>query len=323
MSVTLTLKSLKMLSLCAYMAFMHTPTKKALIGVTTLFLLAFLSPSPTKAQISIPDDPTIPEVHITKDGKVTIQGLKVMQRINTTFFTRTEWDDDSFLRWTLKTGASTDIRKRFGGTMVVSEIKEGDYLYVEGIIENGSTLSINAKKVIDWSDYAAQGTLSGTVREIKIPSTQFSLLQANYETVDVFLNATTTVLRNRRPVLPSLLKAGDTVSSIDGVYDSSAKKMLAKKIVLYVDPTIFVPQNYQGTLKSVPSGSPTTFTLTINGKDYTVVLTEGANILNYARQSVTFTRWLLGDTVRVYGFIREDSDLLDTIQASVIRNINF
>ena len=294
----------------------------ALLALISSFLFSSTACAASVAT-AIPDDPTIPEVHITRDGNVTIQGLKVMQRINTTFFTRSEWEDDSFIRWTLKTSPNTEIRRRLGGTMLVSEIKEGDYLYVEGTIESGSTLSINAKRIIDWSDFAAQGTLSGSVREIKIPSKQFSLLQKNYDTVEVFLTATTTVLRNKRPILPSLLKAGDTITSIQGVYDSAKKTMNAQKIVTYIDPNLFVPQNYQGTLKSVPSGSPTSFVLTINGKDLTIVLTEGASVLNKARQTVTFTRWLLGDTVRVYGFIREDNDLLDTIQASIIRNINF
>ena len=276
------------------------------------------------AQTAIPDDPTIPEVHITRDGKVTISGVKVMQRAGTTFYVRTEWGDGSFIRWVLKTGLQTEIKRRYGDPMSVSEIKDGDYLYIEGVIESGSSLSVNAKKIIDWSDHTAQSEFSGTIKEVTKPSQQFTLAKANGQLITVFLSATsTTVYRNRRPISSEYLKVGEVISSIEGVYDYSKGTLLAQKVYTVIDAHIFQPQNYQGVLQSHPTGNPATFTLRIGGKDYTIITSSDVLILNKTRQTVTFDRWLAGDTVRVYGFIREDNDLLDTINASVVRDMNF
>jgi len=46
-------------------------------------------------------------------------------------------------------------------------------------------------------------------------------------------------------------------------------------------------------------------------------------ILNNRRVAVMFDRFLTGDTIRFYGFIREDNDEMDTINASILRNLNF
>ncbi len=306
------------------MAHMTHRAKTALsIAAVAVVALAFATSFAATTQVTVPDDPTIPEVHITRDGKVVIQGLKIMQRINTTFFARTIWDDSSFIRWTIKTSAGTDIRKRYGETIQVSEIKDGDYVYAEGVIEGGSGLSINATKIINWSDFTAQSTMSGTIKTITAPSQQFTLLKSNKDLIEVFLNATTSVRRNKFPISAGLLKIGDVVQSIEGTYDSSAKNILAQKITTYINPEIFKSQNYQGILQTAPAGDPASFTLKIDGKNYTVQLSSDAIILNRARQIVTFSRWLVGDTVRVYGNIREDSDYLDTISASIARDINF
>ncbi|OHA18592.1 MAG: hypothetical protein A2664_03055 [Candidatus Taylorbacteria bacterium RIFCSPHIGHO2_01_FULL_46_22b] len=266
---------------------------------------------------------TIPEVQITREGLVKIKGLEIQQRANTTFFARTSWDK-SLIRWVIKTDKNTDIRKRFGDKKDITEIKEGDYISIEGSIEGGTSLSVLATKVIDWSDFTSQGSFSGTVGNITTPEKQFTLIKKDGGTIEISINATTTVYRNRREVLPKFIRTGDRVDSITGTYTSNNNQLLAQQITISIDPTIFSWKNYEGTLKTIPSTTkPVTFQVVVGGKEYTVVLYDDALVLNTRRQKVTFERFLAGDTVRIWGHIRADNDELNTINGDVLRNMAF
>lgn len=268
-------------------------------------------------------DPSVPEIHIGKDGRVTIVGMKVMQVVNTTLFTRTSWSN-AFIRWTIKTDPTTDIRKRHGDKMSIREFKEGDYLSAEGYIEGNSALSIVATKLINWSDYTVQSAFSGSVKSIDIPEKKFTLSSTDKGELGVNLTASTSVYRNDRVIHPRYIRVGDSITSIEGTYNTSTKQMESQKINIKISQNIFTAQNYQGILETLPSKTaPVTFSLKIGTKSYKIILADNPIILNKARQSVTFDRFLVGDTVRIWGYIPEDNDELDTIRAEIVRDINF
>lgn len=275
------------------------------------------------AETSFEADPTIPEIHIGRNGAVTIEGLKIMQMANTTIFGRTTWDE-AFIRWTIKTSQSTEIKKRLGDKMSVYDFKEGDYISLEGYVEGGAGLSIMATKIVNWSDYTTQSSFSGTIKSIDTPEKQFTLTADKGGTITVTLNSSTRIYRNKREIFPKYLNVGDKITSIEGIYDTSSRVMRADTVNVYIDPKIFEWQNYQGILQTLPSDTkPTTFVLRIGGKDYNIVLSDDPLILNKARSTVTFSRFLVGDTVRIWGHIRADNDELDTIYVEVVRDINF
>ncbi len=275
------------------------------------------------AETSFEADPTIPEIHIGRNGAVTIEGLKIMQMANTTIFGRTTWDE-AFIRWTIKTNQDTQIKKRLGDKMSVYDFKEGDYLSLEGYVEGGAGLSIMATKIVNWSDYTTQSSFSGTIKSIDTPEKQFTLTADRGGNITVILDSSTRIYRNKREILPKYLNVGDKITSMEGIYDTSSRIMKADKVNVYIDPKIFEWQNYQGILQTLPSDAkPITFILKIGGKDYDIILYDNPLIMNKARNTVTFSRFLVGDTIRIWGHIRADDDELGTIRAEVVRDINF
>lgn len=268
-------------------------------------------------------DPTIPSVIITSDGLAKVTGMKVWQTAGRSLFTRTTWGD-SFIRWTVKTTADTVITKHYGDPLSVYDISENDWLSVDGIIEGGNSLAITATKITDWLNYQAQSSFTGTISNLGNNNLSFNLATKQYGIIQVSLATSSVIYRNRREITPQYIRTGDTALLITGTYDYNAKTLSADKVTIYIDPNIFLPKNYQGTLVKIDGTTlPTTMTLNIGGQNYAVDLAADATVLNKARATVTLDRFLAGDSVRIYGFIRPDDDDLSTINASVLRNISF
>jgi hypothetical protein len=83
----------------------------------------------------------------------------------------------------------------------------------------------------------------------------------------------------------------------------------------------FNARNFEGKLKSVNnSGELPTLVVSTEGKDYRVFLKKPLIILNKAKNPVSIKRYLEGDTVRVYGAIREAEEPI--IDAEVVRNVD-
>jgi hypothetical protein len=59
----------------------------------------------------------------------------------------------------------------------------------------------------------------------------------------------------------------------------------------------------------------------IDGTTYTVHLSAKTSVLNTAKKPANLVRFVVGDTVRLFGAIRKDS--LTTIDAEVIRDLAF
>ncbi len=73
----------------------------------------------------------------------------------------------------------------------------------------------------------------------------------------------------------------------------------------------------EGNVKSVSgAGVPTSFVLTVEGKDYTVRVASDTSVLNALWLHTSFSNIRVGDSVRVYGMINSDM----TIDATVVRD---
>lgn len=91
---------------------------------------------------------------------------------------------------------------------------------------------------------------------------------------------------------------------------------------MYQDKSIFVERNFQGTLKSVSTVVlPATLVVTVGATDYTVYLADSSSVLRNNRKPTTLSRFVVGDTVRFYGAIRETN--FEEIDAEVVRDLNF
>jgi translation initiation factor IF-1 len=84
---------------------------------------------------------------------------------------------------------------------------------------------------------------------------------------------------------------------------------------------MYKPRNFQGALKEIVSTNiPGSIKVMVDGKIYTVKITDKTSILNTVRNKVSLNRFETDDTIRIYGAIREvDEPIID---AEIVRNIS-
>ncbi len=260
------------------------------------------------------------EVHITSDGTATITGTKVMQIAGATLFTRMYWGD-SYVRLTVKTNQSTKFFRGTGESTTISEISEGDMLDVTGQLTGGDVLTLVTSTVKNSSVQKKQTSFSGKVQSVDVPSKTFILNDKKIGTITVMATSTTRFVKGNRVLDLAHIVSGDTITKVSGDYNINTRTVVADSVITYVDLNIYKPRNFQGSLKELVSVNvPGSIRVLIDGKTYNINITEKTSILNTVRNRVSLTRFELGDTIRIYGSIREVDDPI--IDAEVVRNIS-
>ncbi len=265
-----------------------------------------------------------PEVHIKPDGTMTIGGGKVDQVLGNTLFVMLQWGELP-MRFTMKTNGETAVTKRYGGTATVPQIQVGHYITANGDFFVGSDFfGLTARQIKDWSLQEESETYSGKITEVGADGV--FTLQAPSKTLKLWL-LNSAVIKKGTVVIPaSRITVGDSIVLADGVYDYASNTLTASSVVIFQARTDFLPRNYQGTLKSVGGTTlPATLVVTVGGVDYTVSVSAGASVLGNKRKPVLLARFVVGDTVRFYGTLREaEKTLRDEriVDASVLRNLN-
>lgn len=265
---------------------------------------------------------TISNLTITKDGVFNGQGLTVFQKAGTTFFTRATWGQ-AFVRITILTNASTKVTKSHGEAATVADINEKDVLDVTGKLNfGGDVITINASEIRDDELQTASKELSGTIKSVSGTGDSFVITDKNYGVTTVRLAQGGQITKGARTIFIPDLSAGDKVLSAEGTYDYTSQTLTASYVNVYQDKSIFTSRNFQGTLKSI-SGTdlPTTVVVTVGGTDYTVYLDKNAEVMKKNRSSALLSRFVVGDTVRFYGAIRQTN--FSEVDAEVIRDLNF
>ncbi len=274
--------------------------------------------------IAVPAYATAPvsEIHITADGKFSAKNIVVMQKSDTTLFSRANWNN-AFIRLTVLTnqqGSTTQITKNNGGAGAVADIQEGDILNIEGTLSPVSdTLQVIATKIKDLNLNKEDKILSGTVKSVDYTAGSLTLTSKTLGVVTVVVDGSKVNLQKGvRTVSLGEVVVGDKVLSVSGSYDYTAKTLAANAMELYQDKSVFLPKNFDGTIKEILSGA---LTVIVGKQDYTVFLSAGTTITNKNKVPVDLSRFAVGDKVRLYGSIRQVN--LQQIDASAIRNLNF
>ncbi|MFA6552132.1 MAG: hypothetical protein WCT19_01370 [Candidatus Paceibacterota bacterium] len=290
------------------------------------FVLVFVPLFATRAQNQTPitvfsQVDTIPEVHIDKTGKVSVQGAKVMQKAGTSYYVRLIWSE-SYIRILVKTAPGAEVVRRFGAIMSPTEINPGDYLNIDGEIESGSdSFIVKASKIRDLSDQKEMDEFSGTVNSFGTSTPGFLLNTQFQGIINVNVGTSTVIIKGSRMINLSSVHIGDKVSKIVGVFNHGNNTINATSMVVYVNMNTFKSRNFQGVLKTSPGNSlPATFIATIEGVDYTVNLQAGSDVWNNKRKTVVLSRFVVGDTIRLYGSIQESDSPI--INASIVRNLD-
>lgn len=260
-----------------------------------------------------------PEIYIDKTGDISIVGAKVMQFVSNVIYVRVIWQN-SFMRLTIKTDQSTNIARKFGEAIKLSDIAVGDYLSIEGTLEsNSDSLSLLATKIKNLSDQKQQNNFTGTIYSIDA-SNKLTLKTASGDLVKLNLLSTTEISLGSRIVDFGYLKVGDKIISTSGTYNYADKNFQVDKMRVYIDMNIFKPKNFKGTLKTISEKTlPTSIVVTINSKDYTVKLSSTTQIINNKRKNIVLSRFVEGDSIVLYGAIQEsDIPIIDNVE--IIRN---
>ncbi|NBV77260.1 hypothetical protein EBR66_03815 [bacterium] len=287
---------------------------------TALFLLVIIAPLFTSAA-------SASDLSITREGSFNAKNLVVIQKAGTNIFARAVWGD-SFIRITLLTSTSTKVEKAYGESARVDDISEGDTLDVDGVLANGAgTIIVKAQTIKDYALVRDRKVLSGTVLDTNTNAFVFTLLGKNKATTTVQLSASTMITKGKRTIEFSDIRVGDRINMVEGMYDYPTNTLTVSKIDIYQDQKIFAPRVFEGILLSTSSSLPATIMLAIGTKgmkeyhEYAVYLSGDTVVYNKAKKKTELSRFVVGDTVRIFGAIRLTN--LNEIDAEVIRTMAF
>lgn len=285
-----------------------------LAGLALVSLLA-LSAAPVFAANS--------ELNVGADGVFSAKNLLIYQTAGSAIYARAVWGQ-SFVRLTVlvsTSGTTTKLVKEHGGTASMSDLKAGDLIDVVGSLQNGAdTLLVNADSVSDHALNTESKDASGIIKSVS--GNTFTMTDKKLGAITVEVGSST-ITKGVRTISAAELAKGDKVLSVSGAYDYSSQTLSAfGGIAVWQDPSVFKAKTFVGVLKQLPGASlPTSLILSTNNGDYQVFLGSSTKVINRAYGATQLNRFAAGDTVRVYGAIREDN--LANIDASIVRDINF
>ncbi|MEK7538343.1 MAG: hypothetical protein AAB552_00735 [Patescibacteria group bacterium] len=261
------------------------------------------------------------EIHVTQDGKASISGAKLMQEVGSTFFARLYWGD-AFIRFTIKTNSGTQFLRATGEKTTIAEMSVGDIVDAVGELEPGSnTLNLVASSVKNSSVQKEQSSLSGNVASVDFSRREFTLYSTARGPVTVVVATSTQFLKGTRTLDLEHLRKGDKVTEVAGDYNIATKILVARSVTTHLDMSQFKPRLFIGKLAEIPSGvGATSIKVIIDNITHTIILTDKTLIMRTNRGAVSLARFVAGDTIRIWGALREVDDLI--VDAEVVRNMN-
>lgn len=294
---------------------------KILSTFVATFALLFPALGQVYAQTANSYDDSSAEMHVTKDGQVSVEGAKIIQFAGSTIYASTKWGQIT-VRWTIKTNPKTIFLRRAGEVTSIEELSLGDYLTVNGTMDGGSeSIIITASKIRDMSIHKERSIFSGTIID-HATTTQGLILKTIYgNQISLHFSGNTIVAKGTRNIHWSEIQIGDKIINASGTFDRASKILETNSATVFLEMTQFGKRNFQGTLKSLTGTTlPMTAIITVDGKDYNVEFSTDTAIMNKARESAPLARFIAGDTVRFYGAIQESNTGM--IKANLLRNLS-
>ncbi|MEK7480128.1 MAG: hypothetical protein AAB665_02445 [Patescibacteria group bacterium] len=262
------------------------------------------------------------EIHILPSGEFSVKGLSVFQKSGSNLFTRASWGN-TFIRVIVLVNSSTAIVKNYGEKATVDDIKEGQILDVDGTLAaSGDNMVVNATRVRNTSLLRESKTISGVVRSIDSGALSIVVPNTLFGTTTVSIGASVPIKKGARTISFGDIAVGDKVVSVSGTYDYQTGLLTATTLEIFQDKTMFKARNFEGTLKSISATTlPATLVVTVGGTDYSVYLAKTAKVLKKNRGAATLGRFVVDDTVRFYGAVRQTA--FTEIDAEIVRDLNF
>lgn len=259
---------------------------------------------------------------IEENGDTVVEGARVTQITGSTLFASQYWVALP-VRWIIRTDAKTALKHRFGNPIVLSQFSLGDFISIEGIFNGSSdSLGLDAKSIKNWSISTEGSTFTGTVTSAPDAGGAFILKIGDGSTVFVKPKATSTVIRGIVSIMPAAIALGDRVLETTGVYNHLNRSLVAESVKIFQDKQKFAARNFEGKLTRLDGITlPTVAAVNVGDKEYTVYFSDKTIILRKDRSKTTLQRFVVGDTIRFYGAIREAE--WSVIDAEVVRTLEF
>ena len=138
------------------------------------------------------------EVHINDNGSVLVRGAKVTAVSGTTITALTEWNGAS-MSWNINTDTATKFIELKNRQSSVGDVKVGDFISFSGNLMAGSTFTVQAKQMKNWSvSPKVKTTIEGKIEAIPgtTAPTTFTL-KAGDKVYTVKVATNTSVLNNK------------------------------------------------------------------------------------------------------------------------------
>jgi hypothetical protein len=229
---------------------------------------------------------------------------------------------DAYVRLLVKGSGTTKVLRSTGESASLNEINEGDLLTMEGELESGGTSLVLIPTLIkNSSDQKKQVALSGTVLSVdNTTNSNVVIMTPKYGAVTALLSTTTQIIRGTKVVSITQIKPKDVVKQVTGSLNLGTRQLETSGLVIYLDPNLFVPKLYTVTLSSINGSSTPTLMVSQGGTTYTLLTDSKTTFLNKNKQPVSLSRFVSGDTLRIWGALREGEGFL--IDTEVVRNMN-
>lgn len=128
------------------------------------------------------------EVIISDNGNAIVRGAKVTDVSGSTITAQTIWDASS-ITWSVRTDNDTDFVRKSGGGASIDDIADGDYISFSGHLTSGSSFTVDADVVKNWSATENRSAVVGTVTDVD--DNEFTLQTVGRGTVTVKVSSST------------------------------------------------------------------------------------------------------------------------------------
>jgi len=261
------------------------------------------------------------ELHINNNGKVLIRGIKVTGVSGNVVSGTIAWGSYS-LPISVNGASVTRVARRFGGTAAVSEISAGDFISVEGSLDQTqSALTVNATFIKDWSIQDKAATFSGTVSSVDAASNSFVLASRQRGSITVNVTASTTIMKGNQSATFADITTGATISAVSGTWDTVSNTLTANKVRIYVNERLLNRRIFEGTLQAIGgTTAPSTLTVQVGNTTYTVNVAPNTTLITNRWNATTLGAMTTGNKVRIYGSVEANNT--GTIDALVVRDVS-
>ncbi len=171
------------------------------------------------------------EAYISSNGTIVVRGAQVTDISGDTLIAETDFGDAT-VTWRVDTDANTKYVSRVGSGSDFDDISDGDYISFSGDLQSGSTLTVDAGVVKNWSLVGnMRMTFYGQVEDpINDDTDRFVLDTDKVDNITVDADSSTIRDEDGDTVSFASLDKGDYVW-VTGIYDPDDDILEASSIV--------------------------------------------------------------------------------------------